>query len=360
LRSLFRPGYGSRRLSKDNRPHIPDKSGNVHPNKTLPTRAILAAIAALALVICGCANAPKMYRVGILIGADTMEAIAEGFQARMTELGYVEGKNIAYDIRRSNADPAAEKRIASNFVTSKVDLVFAFPGQPASVVKTAVRGTKIPIVFANAIIEGADLVDSVRNPGENITGVRNPGPGLALKSFESLLELIPGATRVMVIYNPTYPTNRFVIEALRSVASSHRVTLQEVRITNVADTQAALQGLEKSGARMSAVLLFPDLITRSSEASGAIIRFADEHRVPVAGGPPTLVQNGAVLSATIDRREQGSLAASLADKILTGTPASSIPVVTTQPHLFINYKKARELGLTVPEGLLKQATEIIR
>jgi putative ABC transport system substrate-binding protein len=343
------------------------KEGNTMPGAIYPEgrsrgcRIILTCIVMAAVLLSGCVKTPRAYRVGILVGTDTMVPIADNFMARMAELGYIEGKNIAYDVQKSNAERTEEKRIADKFVTDEVDLVFAFPGQPAGVVKAAAKGTKIPIVFANAVIEGNDLVDSVRSPGGNITGVRVPSPDLTLKSFESLLELTPKAKRIMAVYDPNYPTNPLVLDALRLAASSSNVILQEVRVPRAPDTQAVLQELEKSGdTDMDAILLLPDTLPQSSEASGAIVAFADKHRVPVGGGARTLLQRGIVLTASTDQGEQGGLAASLADKIFKGTPAGTIPVVTTQPHLFINYKKAKELGMTVPEGLLRQASDIVR
>jgi putative ABC transport system substrate-binding protein len=337
-------------------------SGNNHSQDRIRTGwAIFVGIVAI-ILLSGCAKAPKVYRVGILVGADTMSIIVDTFKARMTELGYVEGKNITYDVQESNADPAEEKRISDKFATDKVDLVFAFPGQTARSAKAALQGTNIPIVFANAVIEGTNLVDSVRSPGGNITGVRVPGTELTLKSFESLLEFTPRFERIMVIYDPNYPTTPSALGALRPAALSSNVTLQEVHVTRIQDTQAVLQGLEESGdATMDAIMLLQDTIPRSSEATGLIVKFADARRVPVAGGPYALVRNGGVvLSVASDLVETGGLAASLADKILKGTPAGTIPVVSPQPRLYINYTKAQELGLTVPQGLLKQATEIIR
>jgi putative ABC transport system substrate-binding protein len=337
-------------------------SGNDHSQDRIRNGwAILVGVVVI-ILLSGCAETPKVYRVGILVGADTMSSAVDAFKARMTELGYVEGKNIGYDVQKSNADPTEEKRISGKFVTDKMDLVFAFPGQTARSVKAALQGTNIPIVFANAVLEGTDLVDSVRSPGGNITGVRIPGTEETLKSFESLLEFTPRFERIMVIYDPNYPTTPSALESLRAAALSSNVTLQEVHVTRVQDTQAVLQGLEKSGkATMDAIMLLPDTIPRSSEAMGLIVKFADAHRVPVAGGPSAVVRNGgAVLSVTSDLVETGGLAASLADKILKGTPAGTIPVVSPQPRLYINYTKAQELGLTVPQGLLKQAAEIIR
>jgi putative ABC transport system substrate-binding protein len=352
MKIILGPDGGEDTLPGSNRPHT----------KTLKGCTLLAGFAAAVVLLSGCAKAPKVYHVGILIGAETMSALSTSFKDGMTGLGYVEGGNITYDIRSSNGDPAEEKRIAGEFSADNADLVFSFFGQTARNVKLALQGTGIPIVFANAVIEGTDLVDSVRAPGGNITGVRVAGTELTLKCFESLLELAPRVKRVMIIYDPMYPTVAPALAVLRPAASSADVTLQEVHVTQVQDIQAIIGGLEKSGgARMDAIMFLQDTIPRSVEASGLIFKFADAHRVPVVGGPAALVENGGVvLSAASDIPDQGKKAASLANKIFKGAPAGTLPVLTTQPTLFINYGKAQELGLTVPEGLLKQASKIIR
>jgi putative tryptophan/tyrosine transport system substrate-binding protein len=332
------------------------------PKKTRNCCDILTGIMVVVVLLGGCTGeTPKKHRVGILIGADTLNNLADAIKTEMTKLGYIEGTNIVYDVQSSNSDSAKEQRIATTFVADKVDLVFAFPGQTALAMKTAAQETNIPIVFANAILEGTNLVDSVRSPGGNITGVRVPGPELALKSFESLLEITPPIKKIMIIYDPNYATNPATLAVLRPAALSSQTTLQEVQVVHVQDTQSVLQELEKSGeADMDAIILLADSIPRSSDASGFVLQFADAHRVPVAGGPSALVRKGVLLSATTDIPSQGKLAASLADKIFKGTPAGTIPVMTPGPSLFINFSKAQELGLTLPEGLLKQAVEIIR
>jgi putative tryptophan/tyrosine transport system substrate-binding protein len=320
-----------------------------------------AALAALAACPGGCAKAAKNYRIGVLVGTASMSGLYDGFKRKMAELGYAEGKNVAYDAESSNADRAEERRIAEKFIADKVDLVFVFPGQPVMAVKTAAKGTKIPIVFANAIVGGTDLVDSVRSPGGNITGVRVPSPELSLKSLESLLELKPTTRRVMILYDPGYPTDGPILESLRAAAAASGVALREVPVADPSKIAAVLAGLEKDGdADMDAVIFLPDTITRSTEASKEVLAFADRHRVPLIGGTPAMAEGGITLTAAADPVEPGELAAVLADKILEGAPAGSIPVVTTKTYLVVNYKKARELGLSPPEGLLKQAGKIIR
>jgi putative ABC transport system substrate-binding protein len=303
-----------------------------------------------------------VYRVGIVADTNTSSTVIDAFKIGMNELSYVEGKNILYDVQRLNIDPTEAQRIVGKFATDKTDLLFVFYGQTATIMKAADRKRKIPIVFAYAALEGTNLINSISNPGENITGVRIPGPELALKSLESLLEFTPRMKRIMVIFDPQSYTAPTIMETLRRTALSSGVTLLEVHVNRIQDTQAVLQGLEKSGnANMDAIMYLQDSIPRSAEASGLILKYADAHRVPVAGGPATLVRNGgSVLSAATDVLDQVKVAASLADKILKGAPAGTIPVMSTEPHLYINYRKARELGLTVPPGLLKQASEIIR
>ena len=132
--------------------------------------AIFVCIFAAGFILGGCTKTPKIYRIGILVGSDFLDSLVNNFKDNMADLGYIEGKNILYDVQRSKSDPTEERRIAGKFITDKVDLVFVFPGRAARVMKAALRETNIPIVFTVAIIEGTDLVDSIHRPGDVPTG----------------------------------------------------------------------------------------------------------------------------------------------------------------------------------------------
>jgi ABC-type uncharacterized transport system substrate-binding protein len=99
---------------------------------------ILIVVSSLLLSGCG-AKEPKIYRVGILNGFPPFADIGEGFKAKMTELGYVEGKNIVYDVQESNFDPAEENRIVKQFVADEVDLIFTFATEAAISAKAGAR-----------------------------------------------------------------------------------------------------------------------------------------------------------------------------------------------------------------------------
>ncbi|HEX3044465.1 MAG TPA: ABC transporter substrate binding protein, partial [Bacillota bacterium] len=110
------------------------------------------------LVFSGCGE-PKIYKIGILSGLEFFDAATDGFKAKLTELGYVEGKNIIYIVKKSNFNIDEYRSAIRQFLADKVDLIFVFPTEASMEVKQATRGTDIPIVFSVANIEETGLID---------------------------------------------------------------------------------------------------------------------------------------------------------------------------------------------------------
>jgi putative ABC transport system substrate-binding protein len=309
----------------------------------------------------GCAekSQEKVYRVGIMSSAEAFIHMADGFKERMNELGYIEGKNIIYDVQDSG--PEEVQQVAKKFVEDNVDLIFAFPTEPSVAAKAAAKDTSIPVVFSLAGIEGTDLVESLQHPGDHITGVRFPAPENTVKRLEFLHEINPDAKRVWIIHDPNYPLAGPSLAMLRPASISLGITLVETPIASVEDIRQILSDKARSGEiDVDAIFIMPEVLTQTPECFGVIMEFANKHKIPIAGAMDYTTDLGAVFNLAPDVIEMGRLAAVLADKIFKGTPAGSIPVVTPELYLKVNYKKARELGLDVPKGILKQATEIIR
>ncbi|UCF91023.1 MAG: ABC transporter substrate-binding protein [Desulfobacterales bacterium] len=318
--------------------------------------------ATVALMGCGQTRLEqKTHKIGILSGFAAFADIAEGFKDKMTELGYIEGQDIVYDLQNVNTDDAALQRAIKRFKENEVDLILSFPTEASIRAKDLTRATTIPLVFALAGIEGNNLVDSVHHPGGNISGVRFPGPDLTVKRFELLLELAPHIKKVWTAYDINYPTNGAAIKVLRQAASASRVTLVEKLVTNTDEIQADLQARAASGdPGIDAILIMPDTVSQSPAGWTAIAAFAAEHKLPIVGTGGGVYDAHTVISYTPDKFEIGRQAALIADKIIKGTPAGKIMVVTPQCRLRLNYTLAQELGLTVPEGLLSKADEILR
>lgn len=323
---------------------------------------VLTLLIAVCIFVSGCAKkTEKVYRVGIISGAEIFVNIADGFKAKMTELGYVEGKNIIYDLQKLNVDREREKQVVKKFVDDQVDLILAFPTEPTLAAKAATSGTKIPVVFAMAGIEETSLVASVSHPGGNITGVRFPGTELTVTRLDILRELVPKAKRIYLIYDRNYPTAVSALRQLHLAASPLGIKLVEDPVNNLEELQDALR--KRAAAKdigIDAILIMPEVLTQSPDGFAAIIKFAKTHKVPIGGSVNYTADIGAMFSFVPDNFEMGSQAAALADKIFKGTPAGTIMVVTPESYLRLNYKVIQELGLTIPEGLLNRAKDIIR
>jgi len=325
--------------------------------------AVLTWVIVMSLLLSGCgvASKPKVYHVGILSGLDIFADTADGFKARMTELGYIEGQNIIYDMQKTNNDPAGELRVTKKFVADQVDMIFAFPTSAAVSARDSAQGTNIPVVFANASIEGNDLVKSVQQPGGNITGVQFPASELTLKRLEMLAEIAPTAKRIYAPYDSSYPGISYTVDALRKAAPSLNVTLLETPVTSMDELSADIKARDASSdIGIDAVLIMPTLLTAGPDGFGVINQFAVKHQLAVAGSTNNNAEMGAIFSYIPQSVAMGKQAADLAVQIFKGTEAGTIPVASPEPYLLINYKVAQQLGLTVPEGLLKEANQVLK
>ena len=322
------------------------------------TKNFIVAFTVATFMVVGCSEKPekKVCRVGILSGLDYLLPTIDGFKEKMTELGYIEGKNIVYDLRKTNYDPPTEKRILETWVADKVDLIIAFPTEAALLAKTATQGTDIPVLFASAFIEGFDLVEDVRNPGGNITGVRYPGPDIAIKSLETLLEIAPKAKRIWLPYLKGGPTVPSQMKALHEASKIFGIQLVEFPVSSPEEIQAELtRRSELTDIGIDAIMHIAEPIAVSSDAVSIISEFVTKYKLPYHG-----TSGECVFILTVDPFNVGKQVALLAEKILNGIPAGTIPVISADPALTINYKVARELGITVPNSVLVKADTIIR
>ena len=240
-------------------------------------------------------------------------------------------------------------------------MIFTFPTEASVIAYKLTQGTDIPVVFAMCGVEGNLPIEDVRHPGGNITGVRYPGPDNSVKHLELMLEIKPSTKRIWATYNPNYPNTTAILEELRKAVSSYGVELLEAPNETIEEVKADLKALEESGkVDIDAILLLPEGLSQSPDVSKVIIEFANKHNLPVGGGVPFTLDLGAIFAFLPDDSEMGRLAALSAHKIFTGISAGSIPLVTPENYLWLNYKAIQGLGLNASEGLLRQAKEIIR
>lgn len=318
----------------------------------------------ISLFASGCsAAAPKVYHVGILAGLSAFSPAVDGFKAKMTELGYIEGENIVYDLQTTEVDIEAYRSISQKFVADKVDLIFVFPTEASMEAKAAAQDSGIPVVFALAFtdVAGIDLIESVREPGGNITGVRFPSVDIASKRLEILLQIAPDAKRVFVPYLTGYPNVPGQLDAIRPQAESLGVEIIDFPAASPDELQAGMDALAASDdTGIDAILMIAEPLAIIPPFYSILGKFSYDHKIPIGGAIMTLDGYDSLFGLLPNPFQVGESAALLADKVLKGTPAGTIPVVTPESFFQINYKAAQALGVTIPEGLLKQADEIIR
>ena len=265
-------------------------------------RQILIGVMVIAVLTAGCTEkTDKTYRVGVVCGADFFIPVINGFKTKMAELGFIEGENIFYTVQTCNDDPDAEHRAAEQFVTDRVDLILTVPTQPTIKAQEAIEGTNVPVVFAYVGIEGTSLVNSVSNPGGNITGVRFPGPEQMSKALELLLEFLPQAKRIWIGYDKDYPTADPTLNALRPLALAKGVTLIEVPVTSEKGLESDLaerDAVAEPG--MDAIIIMPDTLNHSPAGWSVIRSFAEKNKIPIGGTFLNIVEQGALFGSTND------------------------------------------------------------
>jgi putative ABC transport system substrate-binding protein len=315
-------------------------------------RALLLAIV-LGSLPATAQQAPAVARLGVL-AAEDLPAL-DGLREGLRDLGYVEGANLRIDYRWGEGRDERYARAASELVALGVDVIVTWGTPPA---RAALAATStIPIVMASTGDPvAAGLVENLARPGGNISGFTSQSSDLEPKRLQHLRELVPSASRLGVLWNPSNPTSAAVLPRVRTTAASLNMTVLDAGAATDADLAPAMTQLANSGAE--AVLVLADMFLLGHRE--AIVAFMAERRLPSAYSYPEFVQAGGLLSYGTDYKDQLRRTARYVDRVLKGTPVGSLPV--QQPSRFllvINLRTARNLGIEVPPAILALADEVI-
>ncbi len=305
----------------------------------------------------------KIYKVGILNGFDYVRANSDGFVAGMTELGYIENENIIYDIQSTLVDLDEYRAALKKFVDEGVDLIFTFPTEASLEGKKIAIENGIPVIFSNANFEGVNLINTIKEPGNNLTGVRYPGPDVALKRFEVLMKIVPEAENILIPYDKNYPIVPSQLVIIREWAPKLGVNIIEMPVESPDDLEKQIGDLVESGQKIDALLGIVETVSGDLTYASIWGKYAEENKIPT-GGIVLLKEDGykyeTLCGVDINGFASGKQAAKLADKVFKGVPAGTIPVESAEMFVSINYKRAKEMGIEIGEELLSVADEIIR
>jgi putative ABC transport system substrate-binding protein len=306
----------------------------------------------------------EQYRIGVLQGADFFARSIDGFKEGMTSLGYIEGEDISYDVQRAEVDPASYRAVAEQFVADDVDLILSFPTDASIHAKQVAAPAGIPVIFTIGDTNGNDLVDSIREPGGNITGVHYPDVGdLSLLRLEIMKRLLPDADQIVLVHQPSYPIVPGQVQVLVEAGPFLELEVIPVPVTDATTIEAELAAWEAANdtSGIDGVLMIDGPVAVTPPMYQAVGAFAERLDIPIGGMPQTVQEYPPLFSVLIDIVEAGRQASILADKVLRGgIAAGTIPLPSAETYIQIYHNTAEARGIEIPQGLLERANEIIR
>ncbi len=316
-------------------------------------------VAALILAMVPSAQAQqanKPLRIGFLAASGA--SVPEGFVKKLRDLGYVDGKNIAFELQTRRSPTSDWSEPVAQLIKLKVDIIVADGSGPAT---AALKATKtIPIVMTSSTDPvGLGLVASLAQPGGNVTGLSSVSSELGGKLLDILKEIMPRLSRVVIPGPPlSNPTQQLFMKESEAPARALKVELIHVTAQGPEDYPQVFQTAAKRKAQ-ALVVRIPATIAPAQRQQ--FVDLAAKNRLPAIYQAANWIDAGGLLSYGADRNHQFQRTAIYVDKILKGAKPGELPV--EQPMKFefvINLTAAKQIGLTIPPNVLVRADRVIR
>jgi putative tryptophan/tyrosine transport system substrate-binding protein len=280
----------------------------------------------------------------------------EAFQRGLSETGFVDGQSVKIEYRWAENRYAQLPAMAADLVSRKVDAIVSSGGSIAALAAKMATAT-IPIVFevgADPIKVG--LVPSLNRPGGNVTGITLFSNELTSKRLEILHGLMPTTAAIALLVNPDGPTANSVVHETQEAAHALGRRLLVLRASNEREIDTAWAGIVEQSA--GGLVVAPDGFL--SARRGQLAALAARHSIPVMHESRMFPHAGGLISYSADGVEAYRQAGIYVGRILKGAKPADLPVLQpTKFDLVINLKTATALGITIPNALLIQATELI-
>jgi len=321
----------------------------------------LLSLAVLAAPLAAVAQpAAKVWHVGFLTSGFKEVPGSNPGLAPLTqglrELGYVEGRNLALEVRYAEGRTERFPGLATELINLKVDVLVASSTPGALAAKQATSTIPVVMVSVGEPLQ-VKLVNSLAHPGGNVTGLSLIAPELAAKRLDLLKQALPKLSQVTVLWNSANEGMRARFQETQAGAQSLGVALQSVTVQSPDDFQPLFATMSKE--RPEALLVLADTVTVANRQRA--VEFAARSRVPAIYETRVFVDAGGLMSYGVNMADHYRRAATYVDKILKGARPADLPVEQpTKFELVINLKTAKTLGLTIPQSILLRADEVIQ
>ncbi|MCG3743885.1 ABC transporter substrate-binding protein [Vibrio cincinnatiensis] len=316
-------------------------------------KVIATAVLAGAVLFSSHSLMAKTVKVAVsqIVEHPALDATRQGLFDGLAAKGYEEGKNLTFDFKTAQGNPAIAVQIARQFVGQNPDVLVGIATPSAQALVSATRS--IPVVFT-AVTDpvGAKLVNQMEQPGRNVTGLSDLSP--INQHVELIKELLPDVKTIGVVYNPGEANSMSLMTLLKSSVKEHGLQLVEATALRSADVQSATQAIS---AKSDIIYALIDN-TVASAIEGMIVA-ANQAKTPVFGAATSYVDRGAIASLGFDYYQIGLQTAEYVVSILEGAKPGSLDVKIAQgSDLVINKTAAEKLGIAIPHTVLDRATSI--
>ena len=299
----------------------------------------------------GDASQDKVFKVGILqlMEHPSLNTIRESIIAGLADEGYTDGENLEIDYKNGQNDMTNMKTIAQAFVADKCDVIVAIATPAAQAVLS--ETTEIPIIFA-AVTDpvDAELVDSLENPGGNVSGTSDEVSAEAI--MELAKQITPGFKTIGALYSAGEDNSDSVVKGLKEYAAANGYEVVESTVTNTSEVQQAAQYLAD---KVDVVYSPIDNTVASSMAVATEI--FNKAKIPFYVSADSMVQDGGLATYGIDYTVLGKETGKMVAAILGGEDVSKMAVVKmSDMNIYVNTKTADAIGVEIPKSILEKAT----
>jgi putative ABC transport system substrate-binding protein len=317
---------------------------------------VLAVPTLIIPIVSGCVTRPsstKSVAVTQIVEHPSLNAVRDGLKEELTAAGFDAAKNLKWQWESAQGSPVTATQIAQKFAGENPSVIVAISTPSALSAAQATKQT--PVVFT-AVTDplNAKLVTSLEKPSGLITGVRDFAP--ADQHLDLIAKILPKAKRIGVVYNVSESNSISIINFLKQSAPKRNMTIVEATVTNSNEVSGATKSLV---GRADAVYVPTDNTIVS--ALNSVVQVGIDHKLPVFSGDNESVEKGTIASLGFNYRDIGKQTGKIVARILNGEQPGMISVESpSKVELIINAKAAQQMGVKIPEPLLKEAVKVVK
>jgi putative tryptophan/tyrosine transport system substrate-binding protein len=297
--------------------------------------------------------------VGVLIGTGENDPESkrrvEALQRGLLDAGWIEGRNIHFEYRYSNADAERMRRFALDVVGITPDVIVVHSNDFLAALRQT--SSTIPTVFAQVGDPvGSGFIESLAHPGGNLTGFTTYESDIGGKWLQTLKEIAPRVTDALVLYDANIAANLAYLRSAEKAATANGITVIASAVRDPSELEHIIAAIPDQA--HGGLVVLPSPMTGVNRDQ--IISFAAKYRLPAIFAFRFFALSGGLVSYGVDTSDLYRRAGSYVDRILKGERPADLPVqAPTKYELVINLKTAKALDLDVPPALLVRADEVI-